>query len=92
MIVLTVGSCSYTNEIYEYSPINVQGYIYLDHMCGVLSSSNRFAFEIIKKTNDNRKFQPLTVYLTSQEIKQLYKDPRSIWDKAEKWCKGIDVE
>lgn len=90
MIVLTVGSCSYTNEIYEYRPINIQGYINVAYMCGSLSSSNRFAFEIMKKTNDNRRFQPLTIYLTDQEIQQLYKDPKSIWDKADKWRKGID--
>lgn len=92
MIVLTVGSCSYTNEIYEYRPINVQEYINVAYMCGSLSSSNSFAFEIIKKTNDNKRFQPLTIYLTDTEIQQLYKDPKSIWDKADKWRKGIDDE
>lgn len=92
MIVLKVGSCSYINEIYEYRPINVQGYINVDYVYGFFSGSNLFAFEIMKKTNDNERFQPRTIYLTDQEIQQLYKDPKSVWDKADKWCKGIDDE
>jgi len=32
------------------------------------------------------------VYLTTEEVKSLYKDPKSIWDKAERWCEDKDNE
>ena len=91
MIVLKPGSgtSGCPTAIYEYEPFNNKGYLQVDYFNGNISGKNLFGFQITKKTTDEH-YQPRIIYLTPNEIRQLYKDPKSIWDKADMWCEGID--
>lgn len=88
MIVLRPGSsgCGCPETIYEYKPLNSKGYLQVDLCNGDISNKNLFGFQVTKKMPD--KIQPRIIYLTLNEIRQLYKDPKSIWDKADIWCEG----
>lgn len=83
MIVLKAGAgtSACPTTIYEYKP--------LDCCNGNISNKNLFGFQITKKTIDEH-YQPRIIYLTPNEIRQLYKDPKSIWDMADMWCESID--
>lgn len=91
MIVLKPGSgtSGCPTAIYEYKPFDNKGYLQVDYFNGNISGKNLFGFQITKKTADEH-YQPRIIYLTPNEIRQLYKDPKSIWDKADMWCEGID--
>lgn len=49
-----------------------------------ISNKNLFGFQMTKKTADEH-YQPRIIYLTPNEIRQLYKDPKSIWEESQKW-------
>lgn len=91
MIVLKPGSGGYgcPETIYEYKPFNNKGYLQVDCCNGNISNKNLFGFQVTKKTVD-KQYQPRIIYLTLNEIRQLYKDPRSIWDNADRWCEDND--
>lgn len=91
MIVLkpSSGTSRCSTAIYEYKPFNNKGYLQVDYFNGNISDKNLFGFQITKKTIDEH-YQPRIIYLTPNEIRQLYKDPKSIWDKTDMWCEGIE--
>lgn len=91
MIVLKPGSGTYgcPTVIYEYKPFNNKGYLQVDCCNGNISNKNLFGFQMTKKTADEH-YQPRIIYLTPNEIKQLYKDPKSIWEESQKWVGDTD--
>ena len=79
---------------YSYHPL------YPNNNCATISSTHTnyqilWCFSIIQVISKQDKFCPSEqyskyVYLTTEEVKTLYKDPKSIWDKANRWCEDND--
>ena len=79
---------------YSYHPL------YPNNNCATISSTRTnyqilWCFSIIQTISKQDKICPdeqhsKYVYLTTEEVKTLYKDPKSIWDKANRWCEDND--
>lgn len=56
-----------------------------------------WCFSLTRMVSNEAKYhagerRSVYVYLTTEEVKMLYKDPKSIWDKADRWCEDNDDE
>ena len=75
---------------YSYLPVALQS--------GVpINQKMRWCFSLTRKVSNEARClagepHSVYVYLTTEEVKMLYKDPKSIWDKADRWCEDNDVE
>lgn len=74
---------------YSYSPVVLQS--------GVPINQKMWCFSLTRIVSSKAMYHAgeqhsVYVYLTMEEVKTLYKDPKSIWDKADRWCEDNDDE
>ena len=75
---------------YSYFPIGLNSGI-------PINQKMRWCFSLTRKVSNEARChagesRSVYAYLTIDEVKTLYKDPKSIWDKADMWCKGVVSE
>ena len=75
---------------YSYSPVALQSSVPINQkLCWCFSLTRKVFNEAECHAGESRS---VYVYLTVDEIETLYKDPKSIWDKANMWCGGIEIK
>lgn len=77
---------------YSYSPVALNSGIPINQT----DYKVIWCFSLTRMVSNEAKYyaeeqRSVYVYLTTEEVKLLYKDPKSIWDKASKWCE-IDCD
>ena len=76
------------NVCYSYFPVALQSNVPIDQKM-------RWCFSLTRMVSSKAMYhageqRSVYVYLTTDEVRTLYKDPKSIWDKADKWREDKD--